>query len=94
MSSGEDSRQSSTRSLLSEAMHTPTAAGAFNAPVEGDLAEARTALFDEGCMSVKCKIGHTGTQHQHSCFPLSVCLCFSPFEEERQETLPWEVCHA
>jgi len=94
MSSGEDSRQSSTRSLLSEAMQTPTAAGAFNAPVESDMTKARKALFDEGCMSVKCKIGHIGTQHLHSCFPLSVCLCFSPFKENRQETLPWEACRA
>ena len=94
MSSGEDSRQSSTRSLLSEAMQTRTAAGAFHAPVEGDLHQARTTLFDEGCVCVKCKIGHTGTQHQHSCFPFSVCLCFSLFEGERQETLPWEACHA
>ena len=74
-------------------METPTA-GAFNDPVESDLAEVRKLCFDEGCVSVKCRIGHTGTQHQHSCFPLSVFLCFSPFEEDMPETLPWEACQA
>jgi len=62
ISSTEESSQGSTRCLLSEAMQTPTA-GAFNATVESDLAEVRKLSFDEGCVSMKRRIGHTGTQH-------------------------------